>query len=181
MFTRNYIITGGPGTGKTSIINELKNRGLNCYSEVARSVIIEESIKESNALPYKNTLAFTEKVVRAMRKHLKECRDHEINFFDRGLPDSAGYLIFDKIDIPAYLKEEIAKANYEHTVFIAPFWEDIYTTDSQRVESVETARAIADALRNSYAQFGFNLVEIPTGSVEERADFILNQVMVPQL
>ncbi|MFT7613149.1 MAG: putative ATPase, partial [Parvicellaceae bacterium] len=55
------------------------------------------------------------------------------------------------------------------------------TTDSQRVESVETARAIAGALRSSYSQFGFNLVEIPTGSIGERADFILNQVMVPQL
>ena len=28
------IITGGPGTGKTSIIEELKKRGYFCYDEI---------------------------------------------------------------------------------------------------------------------------------------------------
>ena len=176
MSTRNHIITGGPGTGKTSIVNELEKRGWKCYGEVARDVIIQESLVDSDALPFKNALAFTEKVVKAMKTHLKECRNSAVNFFDRGLPDSAGYLMFDKIDVPEYLNEEINKSDYQKIAFIAPFWEEIYETDTQRIESADTAKAIADSLRESYAKYGFNLIEIPTGSVDERADFILNRI-----
>ncbi|MBL4703999.1 MAG: AAA family ATPase [Flavobacteriales bacterium] len=177
MPTRNYIITGGPSTGKTSVIDALNKRGYNCYGEVARSVIIEESRKGSDALPYINNLAFTEKVVNVMCGHLRKGIESEINFFDRGLPDSAGYLIFDGIDIPAYLIEEIRNSNYEKTVFIAPFWEEIYINDSQRFETAEKAKGITNALRESYTRFGFNLVEIPTGNIEERADFVLSHVL----
>ncbi len=176
MITRNYIITGAPGTGKTSIISELKSRGWNCYGEVARAVIIEESTADSDALPYRNTLAFTEKVVSQMSNHLIDCEEHEVNFFDRGLPDSAGYLLLEGIEIPTYLKEKIAKSRYEKKVFIAPFWEDIYTTDTQRLESAEVARDIDRALRKSYNMFGFELIEIPTGTVEERTNFILDNL-----
>ncbi|MBT5403089.1 MAG: AAA family ATPase, partial [Crocinitomicaceae bacterium] len=42
MSSKNFIITGGPGSGKTAIINELSHRGIPCFSEVARSVIIQE-------------------------------------------------------------------------------------------------------------------------------------------
>lgn len=181
MSTRNYIITGGPGTGKTSVINELKGRGWNCYSEVARAVIIEESSRGSDALPYQNTLAFTEKVVNHMKSHLLECSQNSINFFDRGLPDSAGYLIFDGIDVPEYLTTEINRSSYEKKAFIAPFWEAIYTPDTQRLESMETAKGIAIALRESYSRFGFELIDIPFGTVQERADFILSHIAVPEL
>ena len=36
-----YIITGAPGTGKTTVINLLKNT-IPCIEEVSRKVIIEE-------------------------------------------------------------------------------------------------------------------------------------------
>ena len=34
MKLKKVIISGGPGTGKSSIINELKNRGYLCFDEV---------------------------------------------------------------------------------------------------------------------------------------------------
>ena len=35
------VIIGGPGTGKTSIIDELKARGYCCYPEISREVTME--------------------------------------------------------------------------------------------------------------------------------------------
>ena len=32
------LITGGPGTGKTSVINELLNRGYFCFPEIVREL-----------------------------------------------------------------------------------------------------------------------------------------------
>ncbi|MCD8445075.1 AAA family ATPase, partial [Tenacibaculum finnmarkense] len=38
---KKYIITGAPGTGKTTLINLLKN-SFSCMDEVSRKVITEE-------------------------------------------------------------------------------------------------------------------------------------------
>ena len=40
MITKKIVITGGPGTGKSSIINELTKRGYTCYEEISRQVIL---------------------------------------------------------------------------------------------------------------------------------------------
>ena len=45
-----YIITGGPGSGKTSIIEALKNRGFLCVDEVARQIIQEKTKIGGDAL-----------------------------------------------------------------------------------------------------------------------------------
>ena len=34
------LITGGPGTGKTSLINELKRNGYNCSEEIVRKITL---------------------------------------------------------------------------------------------------------------------------------------------
>jgi len=36
---KKVVITGGPGTGKTSVIKELMDRGYKCYDEGSRDVI----------------------------------------------------------------------------------------------------------------------------------------------
>ena len=35
------VIAGGPGTGKTSIINHLKERGFLCFDEISRQVTLQ--------------------------------------------------------------------------------------------------------------------------------------------
>ena len=178
MANNNYIITGGPGTGKSSIIEELKKRGVQCYDEVARSVIIEELNAGSNALPNKNVLAFTRKVVNKMQVNLMSCNSHSLAIFDRGLPDSAGYLRYANITIPKYLVQAIKDAPYAGTVFIAPFWQEIYTMDDERIESHEVAKNIHGAIEATYHDLGYTLVEIPLLSVQDRADFILDSIGV---
>ena len=54
---QKYIITGAPGTGKTSIINELKKRGFNCIDEISRDIIAEQNINNQKSLTWKNQIA----------------------------------------------------------------------------------------------------------------------------
>jgi predicted ATPase len=176
MASKNYIITGAPGTGKTSIVEELHQRGYACHGEIAREVITEEQEKKSGIHPASDVLAFTKLVVDKMKNRQHVSATDELCFYDRGLPDSAGYLMLDNIEVPEYLIQEIKNATYQKVVFITPFWEEIYLTDGVRFETADEAKAIAMALRQSYTHFGYNLMEIPKGTVDERVDFVLNEI-----
>ena len=39
---KKILITGGPGTGKTSLVNELKNNGYLCSEEIVRDLTIRK-------------------------------------------------------------------------------------------------------------------------------------------
>ena len=55
---QNYIITGAPGTGKTTIINALKKEGYSCAEEISRELIAEQIDIGGNILPWKDQIAF---------------------------------------------------------------------------------------------------------------------------
>lgn len=55
-----------------------------------------------------------------------------LTFSDRGIPDSLSYAHL--IDLPSkeFLQEACDQYRYAAPVFIAPPWEEIYETDSER-------------------------------------------------
>ena len=57
-----YIITGAPGTGKTSIINELLREDTSVLKENSREIIENELKNNGDILPWKNQMAFENKV-----------------------------------------------------------------------------------------------------------------------
>lgn len=60
----NFIVcTGGPGAGKTSVINHLKALGYPCAPEVGRKVIQLQVALKGEALPWDNQLAFRDAMV----------------------------------------------------------------------------------------------------------------------
>jgi predicted ATPase len=61
-------------------------------------------------------------------------------------------------------------------VFIFPPWEAIYRTDDARWEPFETAVKVHESLVSTYSSLGYELIEVPRKSVEERVEFILNVV-----
>ncbi len=54
-----------------------------------------------------------------------------------------------------------------------PPWEEIYISDNERYENFEQALAIHNHLERTYKNLNYPIIEVPTGTVEERADFIL--------
>lgn len=72
---RHVIIVGGPGTGKTTLTNllreELIRRGLRVYviRDWAREIILEQKAAGGNLLPWVNRVAFEREVV---RRHVRE-------------------------------------------------------------------------------------------------------------
>lgn len=63
---RKYVLTGGPGSGKSSLLDALRERGYTCSAEASRPLIMEELALGSNCLPWTDLPCFAEKVLRRM-------------------------------------------------------------------------------------------------------------------
>src|SRR5436309_15969939 len=53
-----FILTGGPGVGKTTLLIGLGKKNFRCISEVAREIIKEQTKIAGEALPWKNKELF---------------------------------------------------------------------------------------------------------------------------
>jgi predicted ATPase len=172
----NIIITGGPGTGKTSIIRELKRRGYLCFEEKAREVIKEELLAGTNHVPWQDLTSFSEKVFHKILADLSRARLNEPNFFDRGIPDILAYLKNASLPVADFYYEEIEKGHYHHEVFITPPWPGIYATDNERRESFEGCVALHHSLIAVYEKLGFVVIELPLVSIGDRIVIIENHL-----
>ena len=72
--------------------------------------------------------------------------------------------------------DSIKEKKYENLVFYTPIWEDIFTNDEERKENIEQAKMIEENIKNSYLKFGYNLIEIPKGTISKRVNFILSKL-----
>ena len=172
---QNFIITGAPGTGKTSIINLLKEKGYNCYEEKSREIIINQIKNNGNDLPWKNLIGFSERVFKLREKQLLKS-DGKLNFFDRGLIDVYAYMKVDDLKIPTHMTQSIKKKKYNKNIFLTPIWEEIYKNDNERKETLNQANMIEKEIIKSYLKFNYKIIKIPKISVEERIDFILSKI-----
>jgi predicted ATPase len=55
---RYFVITGGPGSGKTTLIEALGARGLRHMSEAGRAIIQDQLAIGGSALPWADRRAF---------------------------------------------------------------------------------------------------------------------------
>ncbi len=83
------VFTGGPGSGKTSVIEHLTKLGYVCAPETGRKVIQHQVALGGDALPWKNKIAFRDEMVREEQNNYEAHKHHkEFVFFDRGIVDS---------------------------------------------------------------------------------------------
>jgi predicted ATPase len=176
---RKIIITGGPSTGKSTVIEELKNRKYFCFDEVSREIIKEAQKEGIEQLFLEDPYLFSEKLIKERLKQYQMADNiaEEIVFFDRGIPDVNAYLNYVKQPIPDDF-EQITKANrYDKYVFIMPPWSEIYTTDAERYESFNQAQLIHNKLVNYYKSLDYYLIFVPFGEVNKRADYIIDSLI----
>lgn len=171
------MITGGPGTGKSTVIDELINRKFNCKPEISRQVTLNAREKGIDQLFLTKPLLFSELLLEGRINQYVEAENenHQLVFFDRGIPDVHAYMNYISIDYPnSYiLKSNLYRYDF---IFLMPPWEDIYISDNERYENFEQALAIHNHLERTYKALNYPIIEVPTGTVQERTDFILANI-----
>lgn len=176
--THFHVITGGPGSGKSTLIDYLEQQGFMRSVEAGRSIIQEQTMIGGAALPWKDSMLFAELMLswdmRSYQHELQKLKQG-INapvLFDRGVPDVMGYLRLEGVEVPDHILRAGELFRYNKRVFIAPPWPDIYRQDAERKQDLKTACRTFDTMAAVYTELGYELVELPRCSIEERAAFI---------
>ena len=177
MKTKKIIITGGPGTGKTSVIKALEESGEECLHEISRQITLEAQKKGISQLFLKEPLLFSEMLLqgRIQQHQQAEEMNGELVFIDRGVPDVIAYMDYFGNEYPEVFNSACKKYFYD-LVFILPPWKEIYTIDNERYESFEQAVSIHAHLAETYKRSGYEPIEVPQGTVKDRTAFILDHL-----
>ncbi|WP_299253568.1 ATP-binding protein [uncultured Lacinutrix sp.] len=177
MNTKTIVITGGPGSGKTSIINELTKRGFTCFEEISRQIILKSREDGIEQLFLTNPIQFSELLLEGRVKQHSDAleSDNEFVFLDRGIPDIPAYMDFKGDTYPDFFTEACDDHKYDSIFILAP-WQEIFTTDSERYENFDQALEIHEKLLDTYTKSGYDLRDVPFGSIEARADYIIDVV-----
>jgi predicted ATPase len=168
-----YVITGAPCSGKTTVIDRLSKLGYRTIPEAAR-ILVDEEIKggKTNEEVKSDMLKFQRRVLEMKVKTERELPTDSIIFFDRGIPDSIAYYKYYNFNSDEVLK--LCKEKKYRKVFVLerlPFKKDY-----ARVENDETAANLQRLLMKAYSGLGYEVVEVPIMTVEERVSFILSSI-----
>jgi predicted ATPase len=171
------VIIGGPGTGKTTIIDGLVENGYCCYPEISRQVTAQAQQQGIEQLFLENPLLFSELVLEGRKKQFLDAHQepHNIVFLDRGIPDVLAYMHYIGDSYPSFF-DSACKEHIYSKIFILPPWEEIYVSDQERYENFEQAQLIHDHLVETYEKYGYELIEVPKDTVDKRILFILEQI-----
>ncbi len=169
--TNWYVITGGPSTGKTTVINILYERGYKTTIEHARHYI--------------DTMRSEGKTVEEIRQHNRKFQlgvlemqidqeaslnPKEIVYLDRAIPDAMAYYQFLDLEYDTQLIEAVNKVSYKK-IFILdrlPFRKDYARTEDETDQ-----QKIHQLIINVYISLPFPIVFVPVVNPEERVQFIL--------
>ncbi len=179
MHTDLFVITGGPGVGKTTLIKELQATGYLVVEEDARKIIQQQMLKDGEALPWKNKTLYAELMLEASVSSYQAIKEKQVSkpvFFDRGILDAICYMNMENILITSAMKAMALIHPYAPKVFILPPWEEIYQTDKERKQTWEEAVFTFKRMKETYLGYGYEVIEVPKAAVGLRRAFIEKEI-----
>lgn len=166
-----FILTGPPGSGKSSLINAIKEKNITCVAEFARAIIAQQRAIEGNGLYDKDPLLFKELMLSRAINDFNDANTKTTYLFDRGIPDLLAYSDCFNITRGAEIKAAELYM-YNKIVFFAPSWKEIYSNDNDRKMTFAEAKIFGDNIKAAYKSLGYTLVDLPYTSIIDRANFI---------
>jgi len=161
--TKKYVITGESCSGKTTLIEALKEAGFKVVQEQARALLKKRSDHR--------TPAFQEAL--AQRQIRAERTKGDCVFLDRGLYDTMAFCRHFKVSIPEIIKDN--KMKYDGVFFL--FSDSRLQDDGIRVEkNRDETKHIGRLIMKAYEDKGMDCMIVPTTRTEKRMQFIIGHI-----
>ncbi len=175
--TNYFVLTGAMGGGKSTLLREISKAGIRGVAEPAREILAEQRASAADGVPEQNAALFCKRMLsRSIENYNQAINAAEVQVFDRGIPDMIAYAELGSIDATPF--STAAEQNrYNPMVFFFAGWEEIYTNDAERKISFAGASLSGERVRVIYQKLGYQLVNVPLQSIEERTNFILERLL----
>lgn len=166
-----FVLTGGPGVGKTSLIRHLEALGELVVEENARAVIRDETARGGSGTPWQDNRRFCDlTTARDVADFDRLAQETRRVFFDRGIIDMWGA---NGAEPSPALRQAARTRRYNCKVFVFPPWREIYRTDAERRQHWAEAEATFDRILGLLPELGYEPLVVPKAGLAERAGFIL--------
>lgn len=174
-----FVLTGGPGVGKTTVIHHLQALGELVVEETHRAVIREQVAAGGSAVPWIDQEAYARLAARRdIAIFDRMAGETRRVFFDRGIMDSYGG---EGVEPWPEIMEAVRTRRYNRRVFIFPAWREIYETDAERRQDWPEAERTYRRILLNVQQLGYEPLVVPKADVATRAAFVLEHALPPDL
>lgn len=170
-----YVITGGPSVGKSTTIAELARRGYLTIPEAARTIIDEAAAKGISADELRSDEDKFQRDIALLKQEIEEQANPAVpTFFDRGMHDTLAYMRHYGFTAEDWIMELLQKSFYKKVFVLAPL--DTFERDYARTEPDDFGKQIHQPLIDAYTEYGMQPVIVKAAPLEERIDFILQEI-----
>ena len=168
------VITGGPSSGKTTVVQSLQDLGYKTTIEAARHYIdLQRMNGKSIDEVRENQRNFQHKVLNLQISIEKRLDPAMLVFLDRALPDELAYYKYFNLEPDRKLMDSLGNFLYRK-IFIMELLP--LTKDYARIEDKSAQIAIQKSIIEVYKARPEPIVMVPVLSIEERVEFILSHL-----
>lgn len=183
---KKIVLTGGPFSGKSTLISELEFLGYPIVQEAALLVIDDLNEEMGVAAQIKFRQENLDKIQEMIYEKQVKLENHAIsqaiknNFdfiiCDRGVYDGlAYYKLFEKSP-HKNLIEKIETHKYDH-VFVCEVLPNFDSrSDTGRFEDAESSKKLSNYSYDIYSRVTPNILWLPVMSIDERLNFVIDSI-----
>lgn len=176
---KRYILTGTPGSGKTSVLHALKSQGYSVVEEAATDVIALEH-RHGNAEPWMQA-DFIDKIIQLQKQRQIEAvmPSDELQVYDRSPVCTFALSRYLGYPPSACLLEEMERIErenvYQRQVFFLENLGFCQPTEARKI-SFEESLLFEKIHAEVYTSLGYHLIKVPPEALEQRVHRIMKWV-----